>query len=113
MRVLEAECDPFDLHATALLGPQRELDTLDVLEPQTICGAPTPRRWSYPVVPFAREALGQQDTSPCRELCQRERLLLPRGVDGHGGAPTGAVVFHERDVDRLLRPEPPQACTDL
>src|SRR2546429_713217 len=47
----------------ALLAPQRQLQSLDTVEPQTVSATAPPRRRSHPIVPLAEESLRKQHAS--------------------------------------------------
>src|SRR6266699_602627 len=105
---LESERDPFDLHAVtagfgrdAVLTPQRQLQPLHVLEPRAVRGTTAPVRRSPPVIPLARESFRQQHAAACRELREWNGALTPGAVHRYRRRPAGAVILHQRDMQRL------------
>src|SRR6266540_479028 len=110
-----AQRDRLHLHAVAarrdrdaFLAPQRKLQPLQPIEPRAVCAAAPPGRGSHPVAPLAGEALREQDATAESESRERQRLLAPGAVHGDRGAPAGAVVLHQRDVQDLAGTEAAQ-----
>src|SRR4030088_1151375 len=84
-----------------------------MIEPGTIGRAATPARRSDPVVPLTGEPFGPQDATARRELGERDHVLAPSAVNLERRGPARAVIFHQRDVQRLTGAESTESQTKV